>query len=158
MKGVATTIVLIVAIVAIGSIYFVTQKQQEIPSYQNKTVGQPFVQKCPDGICDEFEKANPNACPQDCGGSITQSTPTPTQQPEKTITVKSVNSKYKNVSSKPTGWFTTGQDADILLSGIDFNNAGESLLFNHPGNIASDGTHLILTDRGNNRVLRFSVH
>ena len=24
--------------------------------------------KCPDGICDEFEKANPNACPQDCVG------------------------------------------------------------------------------------------
>ncbi|MBI4010524.1 MAG: hypothetical protein HY361_05085 [Candidatus Aenigmarchaeota archaeon] len=24
--------------------------------------------KCPDGICDAFEQANPNACPQDCGG------------------------------------------------------------------------------------------
>lgn len=28
--------------------------------------------KCPDGICDEFEKSNPAACPQDCGGSATK--------------------------------------------------------------------------------------
>ncbi|MBS3065794.1 hypothetical protein J4229_01985 [Candidatus Pacearchaeota archaeon] len=26
-------------------------------------------QKCPDSICDEFEKANPYACPEDCGGT-----------------------------------------------------------------------------------------
>lgn len=25
--------------------------------------------KCPDGICDDFEQANPDACPQDCGGA-----------------------------------------------------------------------------------------
>ena len=25
-------------------------------------------QKCPDDVCDAFEQANPNACPQDCGG------------------------------------------------------------------------------------------
>jgi hypothetical protein len=29
-------------------------------------------------------------------------------------------------------WFATGQDANILLSGIDFNNTGGALLFNHP--------------------------
>lgn len=57
------------------------------------------------------------------------------------------------------GWFTTGQDADILLSGVDFNNAGylvtegDGLLFNHPGNIATDGTRLLLADTWNNRVL-----
>jgi len=27
-------------------------------------------EKCGDGICDDFEKTNPNACPQDCGGSV----------------------------------------------------------------------------------------
>ncbi len=26
-------------------------------------------QLCPDGICDDFEQKNPNACPQDCGGT-----------------------------------------------------------------------------------------
>ena len=28
----------------------------------------PGEQKCPDNICDEFEKNNPDACPEDCGG------------------------------------------------------------------------------------------
>ena len=68
--------------------------------------------------------------------------------------VKDAGTKYKTVSTKPTsGWFTTGQDADIMLSGIDFNNTGGSLLFNHPGNIASDGKRLLLADRNNNRIL-----
>ena len=69
------------------------------------------------------------------------------------ISVKSTGSKYKTTSSKPSGWFKTGQDADIALSAIDFNNTGGSLLFNHPGTVASDGTHLLLADRNNNRVL-----
>ena len=70
------------------------------------------------------------------------------------ILVKSTGAKYKTISSRPTsGWFQTGQDADIMLSGIDFNNTGGSLLFNHPGVAASDGTHLLLPDRNNNRVL-----
>jgi len=62
-------------------------------------------------------------------------------------------------SNTVSGWFTTGQDGDILLSGTDFNNAGylnsegDGLLFNHPGNIASDGTRLLLADTWNNRVL-----
>ncbi len=63
--------------------------------------------------------------------------------------------KYKSVIQKPnpSGWFETGQDADLMLSGIDFNNTGGPLLFNHPGTAASDGTHLLLADRNNNRVL-----
>ena len=62
-------------------------------------------------------------------------------------------------SDGASGWFTTGQDAYILLSGIDFNHAGylnsegDGLLFNHPGNIATDDTRLLLADTWNNRVL-----
>lgn len=67
--------------------------------------------------------------------------------------VVKTGAKYQSVTNKPTGWFTTGQEADIVLSAIDFNNAGGPLLFNHPGNIASDGRRLILADRNNNRVL-----
>ncbi len=74
-------------------------------------------------------------------------------QQSESISVQKINSTYKIATSKPSGWFKTGQDADIMLSGIDFNNAGGSLLFNHPGTIASDGTHLLLADRNNNRVL-----
>ncbi len=50
-------------------------------------------------------------------------------------------------------WFHTGQNADLMLSGVDFNNTGGPLLFNHPTGIASDGTRLLLCDRFNNRVL-----
>lgn len=69
------------------------------------------------------------------------------------IKVTKLNSKYKVATSKPTGSFTTGQEADIMLSGIGFNKSGGPLLFNHPGNIASDGKNLILADRNNNRIL-----
>lgn len=67
--------------------------------------------------------------------------------------VQKTNSSYKVASGKTSGWFKTGQDADILLSGIDFNDAGGPLLFNHPGNVATDGKRLLLADRNNNRVL-----
>ena len=50
-------------------------------------------------------------------------------------------------------WFATGQGADILLSGIDFNNTGGALLFNHPMNITTDDTRLLLADTRNNRIL-----
>lgn len=57
------------------------------------------------------------------------------------------------VSSGLVGSFVTGQEADVLLSGIDFNNTGGPLLFNHPAGIASDGTRLLMADHFNNRVL-----
>lgn len=50
-------------------------------------------------------------------------------------------------------WFANGQPADLMLSGVGFNNTGGSLLFNHPSSIASDGSHLLLCDRFNNRIL-----
>ncbi|MEK9136342.1 MAG: hypothetical protein AAB393_04410, partial [Bacteroidota bacterium] len=50
-------------------------------------------------------------------------------------------------------WFTTGQNADLMLSGVDFNNTGGPLLYNHPSGIASNGTKFLLCDRFNNRVL-----
>jgi len=55
-------------------------------------------------------------------------------------------------SPRPAG-FVTGMDADLMLSGIDFNDSGGPLLFNHPGQVAGDGTRLLLPDRNNNRVL-----
>jgi len=67
--------------------------------------------------------------------------------------VEFVNSTYAVAPGGTSGWFHTGQDADILLSGIDFNNSGGPLLFNHPSGIASDGTRLFLADTFNNRVL-----
>ncbi len=48
-------------------------------------------------------------------------------------------------------WYTTGQKADLMVSGVDFNNTGG--YFNHPNGIATDGTHFLVCDRFNNRIL-----
>jgi len=40
-----------------------------------------------------------------------------------------------------------------MLSGIDFNQCGGALLFNHPNGLASDGKKLAVCDRFNNRIL-----
>jgi len=58
-----------------------------------------------------------------------------------------------------SGWFTNGQNAAILLNGVDFNNTGylyapgDGLFFNHPMNLTTDGTRLLLADTRNNRIL-----
>ena len=147
-----------------GQLSVPSSLEQSPPSGQSPN--QPSGDKCGDSICDAFETANPNACPQDCGGSVPSGSPgqssgQPTQgqttgqnTQSSSISVKATGAKYKTVSAKSaSGWFQTGQDADIMLSGIDFNNTGGALLFNHPGVVASDGTHLLLADRNNNRVL-----
>lgn len=50
-------------------------------------------------------------------------------------------------------WFTTGQNADLMISGKDFNHTGGPLIFNHPTGLSSDGNNLMVCDRFNNRVL-----
>ncbi|MEM4259125.1 MAG: hypothetical protein QXL17_08290 [Candidatus Thermoplasmatota archaeon] len=69
------------------------------------------------------------------------------------VSVKETGSFYKTAPKGLSGWFQTGQDADIMLSGIDFNNTGGPLLFNHPSGIVTDGKRLFLADTFNNRVL-----
>ena len=119
--------------------------------------------KCPDSICDDFEMKG-GICPEDCKNvegwqEKAQQQPgqpvMPEQQgpPERTLSVKALQSSYKTIAAKPSGWFKTGQDADIMLSGAGFNNAGGPLQFNHPGGLSADGQHLILADRFNNRIL-----
>ena len=50
-------------------------------------------------------------------------------------------------------FFQTGQQADLLLGEVGFNQSGGPLLFNHPKGIATDGTVLMMADGNNNRVL-----
>ncbi len=69
------------------------------------------------------------------------------------IWIETLNSEYKVASGQTSGAFRTGQDADMMLSGVDFNNTGGGLQFNHQKGIATDGTHLIVADTQNNRVL-----
>ncbi len=68
------------------------------------------------------------------------------------ITANFTGSAYESVTEKPTGWFETGQDADIVLGLNDFGKASPTV-FNHSGKIATDGERLILADTWNNRVL-----
>ena len=49
--------------------------------------------------------------------------------------------------------FTPHQAADLMISGVDFNNTGGALRFNHPNGLATNGTNLLMCDRFNNRVL-----
>jgi hypothetical protein len=43
------------------------------PSQQTQNrIEQSSGIKCPDGVCDDYEKMNPWACPEDCGGQRTQ--------------------------------------------------------------------------------------
>jgi len=48
-----------------------TQPTQSGPSPNQP----PSGGKCGDGICDAFEKANPNTCSQDCGGNVPSGSP-----------------------------------------------------------------------------------
>jgi hypothetical protein len=70
------------------------------------------------------------------------------------VEVIKTGSSYQTVESNPmSGWFTSGQDADILLNWFDFDNSGGPLRFYHPMGITNDGQHLLLADTCNNRVL-----
>ena len=135
------------------------QQPQPLEQPQGEQPPPAAGEKCPDQVCDDFEKANPDACPADCNGVESKTAP-PSEQPtqpqasaERTTTVKALQTKYKTITAKPSGWFKTGQDADIMLSGAGFNNAGGPLQFNHPGGLSTDGHHFILADRFNNRIL-----
>ncbi len=64
-----------------------------------------------------------------------------------------IESEYPVARGGPSGAFRTGQPADLMLSGFGFNRSGGPLQFRYNSGIASDGTRLILADRGNNRVL-----
>jgi hypothetical protein len=68
-----------------------------------------------------------------------------------------VTSSYLAATGGKTGTYKTGQAADLMLSGIDFNKTGGGLLFNHQCVPTSDGTRLVVADRNNNRVLIWST-
>ncbi len=141
------------------------EEATETTSTDDTQEGSP--EACGNGICDDVEKEK-GLCSTDCeeSGSETQQKTETKETQESTsqsnqqilpkneeITIEEVDSSYAVASGDTTGFFKSGQEADILLSGIDFNEAGGSLLFNHQTGIATDGTHLVVTDRNNNRVL-----
>lgn len=87
----------------------------------------------------------------------TETSPIPPSTPSQTSVPQTkpapAEPTYKYVTVRPTGWFKTGQEADVILHGTAFNESGGPLILNHPGKIATDGEHLIVADTWNNRVL-----
>ena len=76
----------------------------------------------------------------------------PSEPTETTVTL--TGETYRRDRRRPRrGFFTTGQNADLVLSHLNFNRTGGGNLFNHPASMATDGTRLILADTFNNRVL-----
>ena len=108
-------------------------------------VGDPAVVKMPDETFRMYYKTFISSSMPD-GGVL----PPPSSGG---FIVSFTNATYSVASGGTSGWFSTGQEADIMLSGIDFNTTGGPLLFNHPGSIASDGTHVLLADTWDNRIL-----
>jgi len=168
-KGLSSLVLIgIIVIVVTGiAIFSLTKFQQTQPAEKETQpqvqTGQPRQNSSPSAPPECIGKNEndvnfPESCRSWFNLQKTQRQPMQSSQQGQTIqpaeiTVKSTAAAYKTVSTKPAGWFATGQDADIMLSGIDFNNAGGSLLFNHPGTAASDGVRLLLADRNNNRIL-----
>ena len=80
--------------------------------------------------------------------------PPPQQRPPNAVTVLFTNSTYQALDKYPdSGSFSTGQSADLVLNWFGFNNSGGPSFFNHPMGVASDGTHFVLADTRNNRLL-----
>ncbi|MBU0670567.1 hypothetical protein KKF29_00235, partial [Patescibacteria group bacterium] len=113
---------------------------QPTPSEQSSN--QPFNDKCGDGICDDFEKNNPDACPQDCQTSNRQ----PTQQSQSEQSVSNQNMPYQSPESQTAQYFKysilafangvktifidlVGGDNDPVGSSMAFNTEGQPRLF-----------------------------
>ena len=144
-RGVTNTVIvaIIVAIILVSALgYYLFIQIQEKPPESLPPSGESETKQPP-----LSEEGKAPSIPSKEGGAQTTK---PHGPPKLEITVSFVESSYKVASGNTSGWFHTGQDADIMLSGIDFNKTGGPLLFNHPMDIASDGKHLLLADTWNN--------
>ncbi|MGQ9787948.1 MAG: hypothetical protein ACUVQM_01335 [Candidatus Hadarchaeaceae archaeon] len=153
-RGITIPIVVVLLIFAIalasGAGYFFLQTQT--PDVQEKTPAKSSSDNLSLTLPPSTQP--PGEAIQSGQGQEAYPPPPITQPPgEGQVTVHFTGSTYRAAVGGTSGWFHTGQDADIMLSGIDFNNSGGPLLFNHPSGIASDGQRLFLADTFNNRVL-----
>lgn len=54
---------------------------------------------------------------------------------------------------KPTGWFKSGQEADLILGPLEMAESGGSSQLHHPAKVFYDGQKLFVSDTRNHRVL-----
>ena len=116
------------------------QVQTNLPTQQTplkQSSNQPSGDKCGDGICDDFEKQNPNVCPKDCQTSVQQ----PTQQPqsEKSIPIQSlpkVSQEFQAALYFKDSIIAFASDVNTIfidMVGPDDNIVGSSAAFNTEG-------------------------
>ncbi len=102
--------------------------------------------------------------PQPSGQPQPQPSGQPQPQPSSSATAAASTSKtspVKEISSTYTTLATTTKIAPPVsfsaasgyLSAMGFASTTGTTLFDHPSGLASDGTNLLLVDRGNNRIL-----
>jgi len=104
------------------------QSSGQVPS-QQQNVQQPSQSgtKCPDNICDEYEKMNPYACPEDCGGVRNQpqqpqniiENPQPNQQP-----VQNIINNPQEPNQQPGQQFCAGEAPSCAPNGAPFCDNG----------------------------------
>lgn len=125
------------------------------PPPPGQSPNQPLLGgRCGDNICDDFEKQNPNACPQDCGGSapsgnlgqpsgqsMQEQVPSQNIQPNQEQTMRNLSKndqavlyfKY-SVIAFANGVRTifidlVGSDDNMIGSSVAFNTSGQPRLF-----------------------------
>ncbi|MEK7126444.1 MAG: hypothetical protein AAB835_03070, partial [Patescibacteria group bacterium] len=108
------------------------------PTQSGQSLNQPpSGGKCGDGICDAFEKANSNACPQDCGGSIPGGSPgrSPSQPPQgQALSKLSENAQAALYFKDSILAFVNGANVVFIdLIGPDNSIVGSSMAFNIDG-------------------------
>ena len=84
-----------------------------------------------------------------------QPTPQPTPQPSQSSSspVKEVSSTYTELAASSGTKISSTTSPSSYLSAMGYASTTGTSLFDHPSGLASDGSNLILVDRGNNRIL-----
>ncbi|MBI3753241.1 MAG: hypothetical protein HY266_04240 [Deltaproteobacteria bacterium] len=120
--------IIVIAILAAGIGAFFAFQNPAYPEPQKQTLPQAQTNKlCGDGVCDDFEKAHPNACPQDCKSqTAVSSTPTQSATP---ITATSEQSTKTTKSQKQINWDSPfgiySPYGEFEIDRADFSNSQE---------------------------------
>lgn len=143
-----------IAVLLLGAIiYFVSFGSKLVTSISTTTLIPSIstIQSISSVVTTSINGGTPRSGPVPPGGQNSSFQQTNAQM---SIEVTLTNATYAQApEASGSGFISTGQNASILLSGIDFNNTGGPLLFNHLAGIATDGQHLAVADRNNNRIL-----
>lgn len=84
----------------------------------------------------------PVGTPGNAGGSVTTTSP-----------VKEISSSYAVLADSPYTRISAAVVPSGYLSAMGLASTTGTTLFDHPSGLASNGTNLLLLDRGNNRIL-----